>query len=144
MNHIEVVPEVSRVAPLSCGVAATGKGRPNPLTIRAVPSCAALFWGVFSLAAFGQPAATFVGGIIRDSSSGKPVPEVQVTAHNLNKRTDLATVSDTDGVFTFTNLEPGPYEFEGMKEGFLKSSARAQVGDRQVVGVDLPLQLAVD
>jgi hypothetical protein len=36
---------------------------------------------------------------------------VQVTAHNLSKRTDRATVSNTDGVFTFTNLEPGPYEF---------------------------------
>jgi hypothetical protein len=143
MNHTNVVREVSRVAPLLWRVAATGKGRRNLLAIHVVPACAAFFWGVFSLAAFGQPAATFVGGIIRDSSSGKPVPEVQVTAHNLNKRTDVATVSNTDGVFTFTNLEPGPYEFEAMKEGFRKSSARAQVGDLQVVSVDLPLQLAV-
>ena len=84
MNHMNVVREVSRVAPLPWRVAAAGKGRRNPLAFRAVPACAAFFWGVFSLAAFGQPAATFVGGIIRDSSSGKPVPVVQVTAHNLN------------------------------------------------------------
>jgi hypothetical protein len=72
------------------------------------------------------------------------VPEVQVTAHNLNKHADRATVSNTDGVFTFTNLEPGSYEFEAIKEGFRKSSARAQVGDPRGVSVDLPLQLAVD
>jgi hypothetical protein len=72
------------------------------------------------------------------------VPEVQVTAHNLNKGTDRTTVSNTDGVFTFTNLEPGSYEFEAIKEGFRKSSARAQVGDLRVVSVDLPLQLAAD
>jgi hypothetical protein len=109
-----------------------------------VPACAAFFWGALSLTAFGQPAAALVHGITRDSSDGKAVPEVQVTAHNLNKHADRATVSNTDGVFTFTNLEPGPYQFEAIKEGFRKSSARAQVSGLRVVSVDLPLQLAVD
>jgi hypothetical protein len=144
MNSIQVVREVSQVAPLPWRVAAAGKGQRNPLAIRVVPAYVAFFWGALSLTAFGQPAATLVGGIIRDSSSGKPVPEVQVTAHNLNKPTDHATVSNTDGVFTFINLEPGFYEFEASKEGFRKSSAHAQVGDLKVVSVDLPLQLAVD
>jgi hypothetical protein len=103
-----------------------------------------LFWGALSLPAFGQPAATLVGGVIRDSSSGKPVSDVQVTAHSLNKGTDRATVSNTDGVFTFTNLEPGSYEFEAIKEGCRNSSARAQVGDLQVASVELRLELAVD
>ena len=144
MNSIKAVREVSQVAPLPRRVAVAGKGRRNPLAIPIVPTCAAFFWGALSLAAFGQPSAGLVGGITRDSSSGKPVPEVQVTAHNLNKGTDRATVSNTGGVFTFTDLEPGPYEFEAIKEGFRKSSARAQVDDLEAASVDLPLQLAVD
>ena len=69
--------------------------------------CAAFLWGALSLTAFGQATVGLVGGITRDSSSGKPVAEVQVTAHNLNKGTDRYTVSNADGVFTFTNVEPG-------------------------------------
>jgi hypothetical protein len=140
MNSIEVVREVSRVAPRPRGVA--GKGRRKQLAIFMAPACAAFVWGAMSISAFGQPATTLVGGITRDSSSGKPVPEVQVTAHNLNERADRATVSNTDGVFRFISLEPGRYEFEAIKEGFRKSSARVQVGDLQVVSLDLPLQPA--
>jgi hypothetical protein len=143
MKSIRVVREVSRVAPLPRRTAVTGKGRRNPLTIPVVPACTAFLWGALSLTAFGQSTAT-VGGVIRDSSTGKPVREVQIIAHNLNKGADRATVSNTDGVYMFTNLEPGPYEFEATKDGFQKSSARAQVGGLGVATVDLPLQLAAD
>ena len=102
-----------------------------------VPACAALLCAALSLTAFGQT----VGGVTRDSSSGKPLAEVQVTAHNLNKGTDRATVSDTDGKFTFAGLEPGSYEFEAVKEGFQKLSARTEI-DAQAARVELPLQLA--
>ena len=144
MNSIKVVREVGQVAPLPWRVAAAGRGRRNPLAIPVVPACAAFLWGALSLAAFGQHAGALVGGVTRDSSSGKPLPEVQVTAHNLNTGIDRATASNTDGVFTFTDLEPGPYEFEAIKEGFRKSSAGAQIGDLEVASVDLPLELAVD
>ena len=115
----------------------------SPLTIPVAPACAAFFCGALSLTAFGQSTAT-VGGIIRDSSSGKPVPEAQIIAHSLNKGADRATVSNTEGVYTFIDLAPGPYEFEAVKDGFRKSSAHAQVGDLEVATVDLPLQLAGD
>ncbi len=143
MNSIRVVREVSRVAPLPQRMAGAGKGRRNPLAIPVVPVCAAFLWGALSLTAFSQPTAA-VGGSIHDSSSGKPVAEVQVIAHNLNKRADRATVSNRDGVYIFINLEPGAYEFEATKDGFQKSSARAQIGDLEVATVDLPLQLAID
>ena len=117
MNTIKSVLEVRQVAPLPGGVAATDKGRRHPFAVLVVPACAAFFWGALSLPAFGQASAALVGGITRDSSSGKPVAEVQVTAHNLNNRTHRVTVSNTDGAFTFTNLEPGPYEFEAIKTG---------------------------
>src|SRR5260370_42260935 len=116
MNRIKRVREASQGAPLPRRAAADGKGRRNPLAIPVVPACAVFFWGALSLTAFGQPTAGLAAGITRDSSSGKPVPEAQVTAHNLNKGTNRATVSNTAGVFTFPNLEPGPHEFESIQE----------------------------
>jgi hypothetical protein len=101
MNSIKAVRELSQVASLPRRVAAAGKGGRQPLVILVVPACAVVFWGALSPTAFGQPTAGLVDGITRDSSSGKLVLEVQVTAHNLNKGTDCATVSNTDGVFTF-------------------------------------------
>ena len=106
--------------------------------------CAALLWGAWSLPAFGQATVGLVGGVTRDSASGKPVAEVQVVAHNVDQGTDRATVTDVDGIFTFTNLEPGPYEVAAIKNGFQKSSARVEVAARRTARVDLPLQLAVD
>jgi hypothetical protein len=100
-------------------------------------ACIAFFWVALSVAAFGQT----VGGVTRDSSSGNPLAGVQITAHNLNKGVDLTTVSNTDGKFTFTSLEPGVYEFEAVKDGFQKSSVRAEI-DTQAARVELPLQLA--
>jgi Putative beta-barrel porin-2, OmpL-like. bbp2/Carboxypeptidase regulatory-like domain len=143
MNSIRVVREVSQVAPLPRRIAGAGKGRRNPLAIPVVPACAAFLWGALSLTAFGQPTAA-VGGSIHDSSSGKPLAEVQVIAHSLNKRADRATVSNTNGVYMFINLEPGAYEFEATKDGFQKSSARAQIGELELATVDLPLQHAID
>src|SRR5258708_997614 len=139
MNSIKAVREVSQVAPLPRRVAAAGKGRRNPLAISVVPACAAFFWGALSLTAFGQPTAGLVGGITRDSSSGKPVPEVQVTAHNLNRGPDRARVRTGGGFFPFTNRAPGLYEFEAKKGGSGNSPARAQVDAPRAASGALPL-----
>jgi hypothetical protein len=144
MKSIRAVREVSQVAPLPRTFAAAGKGHRKPLAISVVPACAAFFLGALSLTAFGQATVGLVGGITRNSSSGKPVAEVQVTAHNLKNSTDRVTVSNTEGVFRFTNLEPGSYEFEAIKDGFRQSSARAEVDDLRVAKVDLSLQVAPD
>jgi len=118
------------------------ESRPVPATV--VPACAALLIATLSLPAFGQSSVGLVGGVTRDSSSGKPVAKVQIVAHNLSRNTDRTTVSDADGIFTFTNLEPGPYEVAATKDGFQKSSAHVDVAARRVARLDLPLQNAVD
>jgi len=143
MNSFRGLREVS-VNPLPRTVAAAGKGRRNPLAIHVVPACTVLLWGAWSLPAFAQATVGVAGGITRDSSSGKPVPEVEVIAHNLKKGTDRATLTNIEGIFTFTNLEPGTYEFEAIKDGFRKPSARAEVDGLQTARVELPLQLAFD
>ncbi len=132
MNSMRAAREVSQLT------------RRNPLAIHVVPACAALLWGAWSLPAFAQATVGVAGGVARDSSSGKPLAEVEVIAHNLNQGADHATLTNIDGIFTFTNLEPGPYEFEAIKDGFRKSSMRAEVDGLRAARVELPLQFAVD
>src|SRR3981189_349673 len=113
-------------------------------SVAVVPACAAFLVGVLSLPAFGEASVGLVGGITRESSSGKPAGEAQVTAHNLDKGTDQVTVTDADGMFAFTNLEPGPYEVAATKNGFQKSLAHVEVAARRTAQVELSLQVAAD
>ena len=80
-----------------------------------------------------------IGGITRDASSGKPIAEARVVAHNLATNADKSTVTTEDGIFTFTNLEPGQYEIAATKNGFQTSSARAEVTARRTARFDLTL-----
>ena len=108
------------------------------------PVCAALLLAALALPAFGQSSVGFVGGITRNSSSGEPEGKVQIVAHNLSRNTDRTTVSDADGLFTLTDLEPGPYEVAAMKDGFEKSLTHVDVAARKVARLDLPLHNVVD
>jgi hypothetical protein len=119
------------------------KSRSLP-TILAVPAFAAYLLGPLSLPAFGQASVGLLGGVTRDSASGKPVAEAQILAHNLVKGTDRATVSDASGIFTFTDLEPGPYEIAATKNGFQKSSAHVEIAALRVARLELTLQVAAD
>jgi hypothetical protein len=153
MNNNKGVREMRQVIPLPWSVAEiAGESRPLPaIALRCkaprlgvAPACAALLFAAISSPAFGQSSVGLVGGVTRDSSTGKPVAKVQIIAHNLDKDTDRTAISDADGIFTFTNLEPGPYEVAATKDGFEKSSAQVEVADRRVTRVELPLQSEAD
>ena len=96
---------------------------------------------LFGTLSFGQSIG-LVGGIARDAASGRPLADAQISAHNLDKGTDDATVTGSDGIFTFTHLDPGAYEVAAVKKGFRKSSVRVEVAASRTAGVELPLQLA--
>ncbi len=104
----------------------------------------AFLFAALALPAFGQTPVGLVGGIARDSTSGKPVAEAQIIAHNLDKGTDRSTVSDASGVFTFTNLQPGKYEVAAVKDGFEKSLAQVEVAASRTAQVELPLHPAAE
>jgi Putative beta-barrel porin-2, OmpL-like. bbp2/Carboxypeptidase regulatory-like domain len=112
-------------------------------TNRFIP-CTIILVGALSHSMFGQNSVGLVGGIARDSVSGRPVAAAQIVAHSLAQGTDRATETGADGIFTFTNLEPGPYEFAATKNGFQKSSTRIEVAASRTARVDLPLELAGD
>jgi hypothetical protein len=105
---------------------------------------AALAFGILSFTAFGQSMVGLVGGVARDAASGKPLAEAKVTAHNLAKGTNQSAITGADGIFTFTNLEPGLYEVAVAKDGFQKSSANVEVAIRKIARVELTLQIAAD
>ncbi len=102
---------------------------------------AALLLGMLSLPAFGQVGDGLIGGIARDSASGKPVAKVQIVAHSLLQGTEQSTVTDDDGTFRFADLEPGRYDIAATKNGFQKASATIDVKSRLTTRVDLPLNV---
>jgi hypothetical protein len=112
--------------------------------IAALPACAAFLLGPLSLPAFGQTPVGLVGGITRDSSNGKPMAEVRIIAHNLDKGTDRSTTSDVAGIFTFSDLEPGQYQVAAMKNGFETAAAQIAVAANRTARVELPLHAATD
>ncbi len=132
--------EKRRVIPFPRTLAAIASMTRKVSACAVVPACIAFQLAALTAPAFGQAPVGLVGGITRDSASGKPVGGSQITAHNLGNGTDQTTVADANGIFTFTNLEPGQYEFAATKSGFQKSSARAEVIARRTARVDLPLQ----
>ncbi len=110
------------------------------LIAAALTGCFALFVAVPRVS--GQPAYGLVGGVTHAADSGKPVSDVQITAHNVAKGTDKTTATDSSGIFTFTNLEPGQYEVAASKDGYEKAAAQIEVTARRTTKVDLPLALA--
>src|ERR1700732_4679510 len=92
----------------------------NVRAMAAVRVSAALMLGLLSLPAHGQVADGLVGGVTRDPA-GKPVAEVQIVAHNLDRGTDQSTITDANGLYTFTHLEPGKYDVAATKSGFQKT-----------------------
>jgi hypothetical protein len=108
--------------------------------VSAVPVGAALVLGLLAFPVQGRAANGLVVGTAHDSASGKPLAQAQIVAHNLDKNTVDATVTDSEGIFTFTNLGPGRYEFTAKKSGFQESVAKVEVAAHQTIRVDLPLE----
>jgi Putative beta-barrel porin-2, OmpL-like. bbp2/Carboxypeptidase regulatory-like domain len=117
-----------------------------PKKLRVLRSMAAVVactgFGFVTPPVFGQVEVGFMGGVTRDSVSGKPVADVQVIAHNLRKGAEHAAFTSADGTFTLTNLEPGAYELAVTKKGFNNSSAQVEVAASQTARVDFLLQVA--
>jgi hypothetical protein len=86
--------------------------------------------------------AGVLNGITRDSATGTPVAGVQIVAHSLDGGSDQATITNTEGVFTFTKVDPGKYEIAATRSGFRKISTNVEVLASKSVSVELPLSAA--
>src|SRR5512140_3704472 len=89
---------------------------------------------VFTLAAgcaFTQQSAAVVTGTVLDSTGGH-IPEVVITALNVNTGISSVQRSNESGIYSFLTLTPGEYRFTAEKPGFRKrvvEGALLRVGD---------------
>lgn len=92
-----------------------------------VPTCLAFQLAALPTPALGEALFGGIDGVARDSASGQPVALVRITAHNVNKGTDSAAITGSDGTFTISKLTPGPYELAAARDGFINSTSRVEV-----------------
>ena len=105
---------------------------------------AILAFGSLSTPVFGQLAVGLVGGVARDSTTGAPVEQVQIVAHNMATGANRAAVTGADGNFTITNLAPGVYEVAATKNGYQRSTTDVMVSASQKARVNVALKTAAD
>ena len=107
---------------------------------RVVSLSAVLFSIILLLAgvsAFGQAIFGSIQGTITDPS-GASIPEVKVTARNLDTGLTFQSASNAAGLYLFGQLPPGSYEVAAEKPGFAKS-----IQQRVVVRVNDQLRLDI-
>src|ERR1039457_6425423 len=104
-----------------------------------MPACIGLHFAVLPISASGQELSGGVGGVTRDSASRKPLAQVRITAHNMNRGTDRTAISGPDGAFAVLALEPGLYQVAAAKEGFTQSTTNVYVATPRPYRVDLLL-----
>ena len=94
---------------------------------------------VFSAASvvFGQTSNSRVVGTVKDTSDAV-VPGVKVVLTDLKTKQERTAQTNDEGVFTFTDVQPGPYSIVAERTGFKK----AQVLDVQV-NIDKPAVINV-
>src|SRR5215210_605828 len=81
---------------------------------------------VFSALAFGQAETGQISGTVSDPT-GAIVPGATVTVKSVNTgATRNATVS-SEGVYTITNLQPGPYDVTVESGSFAPATQRVDV-----------------
>jgi hypothetical protein len=139
MKSYDVVREMKQAISLPLALVKSAKFFRDGESVATALLCAALLPGALSLPLGAQALNVPVAGVTRDFSNGKPLAATQIIAHNVNKDTESATVSDAEGNFRFTNLESGSYELVATKNGFQKLSAHIDVTAAGAPRVDLVL-----
>lgn len=77
-----------------------------------------------------------IAGSVSDATTGEPVPTVNVKINPGGK----STVTGTDGLFSFKNLDPGEYTLEISKEHYKDNSSSLYVG----IGDATPAHLLIE
>ncbi|HEX5885421.1 MAG TPA: TonB-dependent receptor, partial [Pyrinomonadaceae bacterium] len=93
-----------------------------------------------SLVAFGQDSKGKIIGAVKDPD-GAVVSGANVSLLHTNRAVLGATVSDAEGRFTLGNIEPGDYQLNVERNGFVqhRSAVHVTEGDTQNVSVILEL-----
>jgi hypothetical protein len=87
-----------------------------------------------------QVANSTITGRITDSS-GALVSGAQVTLTKADTRLVIKTSTNSDGIYTFPSLQPGPYRIQITQAGFKTATTEMTVTVAQTVNIDLALEL---
>lgn len=85
-----------------------------------------LIFVLCSFSLFAQEATATLSGVVTDSS-GKAVPNAQVSVKNLNTGEAIQTQTDSNGGYSLTNLAAGDYEVSVSAEGIPVATGNATV-----------------
>ncbi|MDP9267226.1 MAG: TonB-dependent receptor [Acidobacteriota bacterium] len=96
----------------------------------------ALFCGL----AFGQAETGSVFGTVTDPQ-GAVVAGAKVTIKSSSTNAARTTTTNSNGLYTFTNLQPGPYEVKVEAANFSSSSKKLDVSVGSRNTVDVPLAI---
>ncbi|MET0650667.1 MAG: TonB-dependent receptor [Pyrinomonadaceae bacterium] len=90
-----------------------------------IMAVAALLFAL-SVTTFAQLETGQITGRVTDPN-GAVVPGAAVTVKSVETGAERAATSDAEGVYTFTNLQPGRYDVTVQAQNFAKSAQRVQV-----------------
>src|ERR1019366_2095228 len=98
---------------------------------------------ILSMGMIARSQTTFgsLAGTVTDPA-GAVAAGVQVTVTNLGTNEKRGTVTNTDGIYRFVNLQPGSYRLDAGSKGFkhfTRSPIDVQVD--QSYRIDIPLQI---
>lgn len=108
------------------------------LKLVVLPLCLA---SLLPMPALGQGWFGVLRGVTRDLATGRPLPEAEVSASNVDNATERHTRSGKDGSFLM-RVEPGTYQVAATKEGFLPAVRTSHVSEMVVDRFDLSLKAA--
>jgi hypothetical protein len=94
---------------------------------------------VLGLSLFAQTQGTITGEV-RDQS-GAAVANALVKVTNIATNASRNTESNTEGLYSFPSLVPGPYEVRIEAKGFRSAASRIELQVQQTARVDVTLQV---
>src|SRR5215210_373843 len=81
---------------------------------------------MFSALAFGQTETGQISGTVTDPN-GAVIPGATITVRSINSGAVRNATASDEGVYTVTNLQPGPYEVTAQSGSFAPSTTRIEV-----------------
>src|SRR5215218_7150263 len=113
------------------------------LSCLAVAVCAAVLFCAGATARAQQPGAATLRGVVRDPA-GAVVPGARVRATNVSTGATRETMTNDEGAYVLSNMQPGSYdvriEMGGFKSITSASPVTLAVGQGATLDVDLEVE----
>ncbi len=99
---------------------------------------------LFPVLTWPQSQNSSLSGTVTDAS-GANVPAVELALTSLQRNTTAKTVANSEGLYSFPNLEPGNYELKAGAKGFRNYLQKGiTLSVNQLVRVDVKLEVGID